>query len=155
MSVCKRCGKSMAVLVNGLCSKCEQLRMYEINQEKEEKALGVDLESLTEDNLNSEMTDDNYNQWMTMGKTFSPQDMKNSTQLKRMWIVVKLKTSGINDNKLISKYVPYVENILDRSFDKFVNQPCKIIIKATQESEQLIQQSKVIEHENELYIISS
>lgn len=147
---CRRCGNTSAELIDGLCLNCFQIKLNEKQKRREEVISGVDEVSYGESDL--EFTDEDYDAWMTMGKTFSPNDMKNSTLLRRLWIMVKLSATGIEDPEIINSHMDDIEKLIDRAFSRLINNKCKLIIARDRESRRLAQQ-KLIDYENDVFII--
>ena len=141
--------------IQGLCMNCYQAELYKINKRKEAVRLGVDSEiaqCLTSD---LEFTDADYEHWVTMGKTYSIDDAKNSVELRRMWILIKLNSTGLYDQDIILKNFKDIEILLDRNLSKLVNKKCKIIIGNSAETRAMIRQSDVLDMENAVVIAMS
>ena len=152
---CRKCGviTDSLLILDGLCTTCVQVKINEQSRRKEEARMGVDRE-LTDSIISElELTDEDYEQWLTMGKTFSDSDMANSVELKRIWIMVKLNASGIYDNDVIGDNIEDIESLLDRNFSKLVRRKCKLLIALTPQDRQLIRESNVVDYENKVYIL--
>lgn len=154
---CRKCGNMVdpMLIINGLCTNCVQLDMQNKSRKQEEVRMGVDRNMLGTIISDVEFTDDEYERWMTMGSTYSSTDMKNNKTLRRLWIMVKLNSAGIYNEKIISDNFKYIETILDRNLSKLVNNKCKIIIGETSEARKIIRSSEVIDFEESVYIIKA
>jgi len=154
--ICRKCGSTVdpSFMINGLCTNCIQADMKLKSKRQEEARMGIDTDLTNVLSSDLELTDKDYEKWMTMGKAFSPDNMK-SVELRRLWIMVKLNATGIYDNEIISKNFTDIEVLLDRSFSKLVNNKCKILIGSTAETRKLVRESTVIDYEKEVYIIKA
>ncbi|MBO5388637.1 MAG: hypothetical protein J6A59_10935 [Lachnospiraceae bacterium] len=154
---CRKCGTitDPNMMIDGLCTNCVQVNLQMKSKRKEEVRLGVDRGML--ENITSEMTftDEDYERWLTMGKTFSSENMKDSRELRRIWIMVKFNAAGIYDGKVISDNFSDIETLLDRNFSKLINNTCKILIGNTGEARKVVRQSTVIDYENQVYILKA
>ena len=152
---CRKCGTTVStdLLIQGMCMTCFQLQLNEKAKRQEEIARGVDREAL--DIIKSEVvfTDEDYEQWLTMGKAFSPDDMKNSRELRRLWILVKLNASGVYDGTVISDNVADIETLLDRNLQKLINRRCRIVIANNSKLRREVLQETVIDYEGQVYIL--
>ena len=151
---CRKCGTitDSLMMIDGLCTTCVQLKINEQSRRKEEARMGVDRE-ISDGLAQLELTDEDYEQWLTMGNTFNNSDMSKSTELKRIWIMVKLNASGIYDNDIIIEHIEDIENLLDRNFSKLVKRKCKLLIAITPQDRQTIRESNVLDYENKVYIL--
>lgn len=154
-NLCRKCGAptSTVEMINGLCLSCFQLQLNEKAKRQEEIAVGVDKEAL--DIIKSEVvfTDEDYEQWLTMGKAFSPDDMQNSRELRRLWILVKLNASGVYDGNVISDNLADIETLLDRNLQKLINRRCRIVVADTAKLRREVVQEPVIDYEGQVYIL--
>lgn len=153
---CRKCGTitDPSMMIDGLCTTCIQVNLHEKNKRKEEVRLGVDRDMLGSITSEFTFTDKDYEQWLTMGKAFSPDNM-NSREMRRLWIMVKLNAAGIYDSKVISKHFKDIETLLDRNFSKLVNNTCRLLVGNTGETRKIVRQSTVIDYENEVYILKA
>ena len=154
---CRKCGTitDPNMMIDGLCTNCIQASIKEKSKRKEEVRLGVDrglLDTITSDLT---FTDADYEKWLTFGKSFSSDNMKNSKELRRIWIMVKFNAAGIYDNKVISENFSDIEVLLDRNFSKLINNTCKILIGNTGEARRIVRNSEVIDYENEVFILKA
>lgn len=154
---CRKCSATVdtSMMINGLCTNCIQAELMVKSKKREEARIGVDKGFI--DTVSSELTltDQDYERWMTLGKSFSPADMKNSRELRRMWVMVKFNAAGIYDGETISKHSPDIEKLLDRNFSKLVGNKCRILIANTAETRKIVRQYEVIDYENEAYILKA
>jgi hypothetical protein len=126
--------------------------LHESARRKEEVRLGVDPE-LTEVESGTELSEDDFQMWLTLGKSYSPQDMARSQELKRIWIMVKLGTAGISNVDNMSEYIDCMEVLLDRNFSKLVGTRCNIIVAKDSEGRRQVRQSEIIDYEKDVYIV--
>ena len=154
--VCRKCGSIVdpSFMIKGLCTNCIQADIHESSKRKEEARLGVSIEP--DDSIiasDIEFSDEDYENWLTMGNTFTPSDMKSSVELRWIWILVKLNAAGVYDNKVILENFPDIEELLDRSFTRLLNNKCRILIGNTPELRQKVRESTVIDYKNQVYIL--
>jgi hypothetical protein len=142
-------------MIDGLCTNCIQVNIREKSKKQEEVRLGVDRQLL--DNITSDLTftDADYEKWITLGKSFSSDSMRDSKELRRIWIMVKFNAAGIYDNNVIADNFKDIEALLDRNFSKLINNTCRILIGNTGEARRIVKNSTVIDYENEVYILKS
>ena len=152
---CRKCGSTVDphLMINGLCTNCIQLELKNKSKKREEVQMGVDSDVISDLTSEIEFTDEEYEKWLTWGHAFSPENM-NVKELRRMWIMVKLNAAGVYDNSVISKNFPDIELLLDRNFSKLVKQKCRILIGNSGETRRIVRESKVIDYENEVYILA-
>ena len=156
-AVCIKCGRvtdnQTLLQLKGICLSCLQLKLNEKSKKQEEIAMGVDRDAL--DQIRSEVvfTDEDYEQWLTMGKAFSPDDMQNSRELRRLWIIVKLNASGVYDGNVISDNIAAIETLLDRNLQKLINRRCRVVIANTSDLRREVLQETVIDYEEQVYIL--
>lgn len=152
---CRKCGETVdsSMMINGLCMNCIQAEIMLKSKKREEVRMGVDSDIL--DTMSSEIsiTKTDYEKWLTMGKTFSPNDMQKSKELRRLWIMVKFNAIGIYDPETISKHIGSIEIILDRNLSKLVGNKCRIIIANDAKTRSIVRQQDVLDYEKEVYII--
>lgn len=153
---CRKCGETTdpSMMIDGLCTNCIQVKMHEKSKKEEAVRMGVDKDMI--DYMSSEITftDKDYESWVTLGNEFSPENIKNSMELRKLWIIVKLNSVGIYDIDTITKCFGAIETILDRNLSKLINNKCRIIIGNTPETRKVIRSSDVIDYEDEVYIIA-
>jgi hypothetical protein len=154
---CRKCGRPTdpGMMVNGLCMTCVQADLKEKSKRREEVMMGVDMDAINELSSGVTLTNDDYDRWMTMGKAFTPNDMKNSRELRRLWIMVKFNAAGVYDNETITKNLADVETLLDRNFSKLIGNKCRLLIANDAEKRREVRQNKVIDYENETYILQA
>lgn len=150
---CRKCGTvtDPSMMIDGLCTTCIQVKLRDKSKRQEEVRMGIDAPTI-EETGDLELTDEDYERWMLLGKNFSPNDMK-SVEMRRLWIMVKFNAAGIYDNKTISENLENIEILLERNFSKLVNNKCRIIIGNTAENRQIVKQAEVIDYEDEAYIL--
>ena len=152
---CRKCGSvvSADLLIQGMCMTCFQLQLNEKAKRQEEIASGVDRDAI--DIIKSEVvfTDEDYEQWLTMGRAFSPDDMQNSRELRRLWILVKLNASGVYDGNVISDNIADIETLLDRNLQKLINRKCRIVVASNSKLRREVLQETIIDYEGQVYIL--
>lgn len=139
---CISCGKQekLGSYRHGLCSKCVQVYMGNIEREISEIENGNRL--MDDDNKPSMLSEEDLARYLVMGANAS----SNNQLAKNMWVIVKLMISGIQDKKVISDIKPKLYKILDRSFDAIKDKQCKIVVGDCNSG-------NVIEKEDNVYII--
>lgn len=153
---CRKCGTIVDpnMMIDGLCTNCIQVKMRDKSRKREEAMMGVDSDPFLEAR-ELQMTNEDYERWLTFDSTYSPKDMKESRELRRLWILVKLNAVGIYDNELISNNFVNIELLLNRNFSKLVNNKCKIVIDNSSEVRKVIRNSDVIDYEYKVYILQA
>lgn len=165
---CIRCGNVSDLLFKGKCMNCVQVDNYKKQMKQDEVALGVSsMDDIEEDNqIDTEMakksnycadldlSDEEYDNWMTMGNTVSPKDIKGDPQLRRVWLIVKLNAAGL-PLSAINDYIEDLEKLLDTCFMKLINRKCRIIIANSSENRKLIKSSVVIDYRNDVFIVEA
>lgn len=150
---CRKCGTIVdpSTLVDGMCLNCVQIEYNKRTKMREELRAGVS-DIVASD---TEISEEDYDRWMTLGHTFTSNDLKNDAVLRKLWIIVKFNCAGIYDNKIIDDNYCDIEELLDRNLSNLIGKKCKIVIADTPESRKLIKQSDVIDYKNKTYIIYS
>ena len=122
---CRRCGSVIDELLSdkGLCFSCMQVNKESKARRREESISGLGIKMISD----VEFTTKDYDQWTTMGKEFSPDDMK-FHEMRHIWINVKLNAAGVYDFETIEENYNSIEILLDRNFSKLVNNKCRILI---------------------------
>lgn len=166
---CIRCGNVSDLLFKGKCMNCVQVDNYKKQIRQDEVALGISsMEDFEEDSAKVDdkmaqrsnycaefdFSDEEYDNWMTMGKTVSPKDIKGDPQLRRIWLIVKLNAAGL-PLSAINNYTEDLEKLLDACFMKLINRKCRIIIANSSENRKLIKSSKVIDYRNDVFIVEA
>jgi hypothetical protein len=153
---CIKCGSLTEFSIKGLCTNCYQAVLHKKEVRKEEALSGVgDVDFSNSASSELEFTDADYERWVTMGKAYSPNDIKKSVELRRIWIIVKLNAAGVKDNKVIEDNFANIETLLNRSFSKLINNKCTLIIATTPENKRKIKTGEVIDYEKEVYILKA
>lgn len=131
--VCRVCNGPIGNnAINGICLLCFQTGNTEEDKVKEEKSAGVDFESTHEYSTESEFTEEDFNDWMTFGQgNFSPQKR---TENRRKWLYKKLCGKDNWTEALIDIYLPSLEKIIDKHFDKLLGDQYKIVMVTGNES---------------------
>lgn len=153
--ICRKCGQvtDPSVMIDGLCMNCIQARMLEKSRKREEIQLGTDKELLKQVSSDVVLTDQDYENWLTLRNFGEKGRRKDTKELRRIWIMIKFNAANIYDNETISKNFNDIETILDRNFSKLIGNKCKLILGTTPEARKTIRGSEVIDYENEVYIV--
>lgn len=165
---CIRCGNVSDMLFKGKCMSCVQVENYKKQMRQNEVALGISsMEDFSDTSrIESEMahksgycaeldiSDEEYDNWLTMGKTVSPKDIKGDPQLRRIWLIVKLNAAGL-PLSAINNYIEDLENLLEVCFMKLINHKCKVVIANSTENKKIIKSSNIIDYKNDVYIVSA
>lgn len=137
-NICIICGEKGA-LKRGMCPRCVQLKMV------------TEIEDTDEEN--GTMTPEQFETWITQGrKNVNIDAMRKNTNVRKMWILIKLKVAGIsNENtKNIGEYYKKAEKMLERSDSKLLGTKCKLVISSNGSD---IDTSSIIDKEDDLYIV--
>ena len=155
---CIRCGNVSDLLFKGKCMNCVQVDNYKKQVRQDEVALGISsMEDFEEESTKIDdkmaqrsnycaefdFSDEEYDDWMTMGKAVSPKDIKG-----------KLNAAGL-PLSAINNYIDDLEKLLDTCFMKLINRKCRIIIANSSENRKLIKSSKVIDYKNDVFIVEA
>ena len=165
---CIRCGNVEDLLFKGRCMSCVQVENYKRQIRQNEVALGIssmddfndstraDAEMAKQSGYCAEFdfSTEEYDSWVTMGKSVSPKDIKGDPQLRRIWLIVKLNAAGL-PLSAINDYIEDLEKLLDACFMKLINQKCKIVIANSAENKKLIKSSMIIDYRNEVFIVEA
>lgn len=153
---CRKCGSPVdpAMMINGLCNNCVQVELMKKSKRREEARIGMDRATLDAISSEIKLSDSDYEQWLTLGKTFSSSDM-NIQELRRMWIMVKFNAAGIYDFNTIADNYESIERILDRNFSKLLGNRCRIMIASTAEQRRVVRQQEIIDYDKEVYIFKA
>jgi hypothetical protein len=151
---CRKCGTltDPSMMIDGLCTTCVQAQIYEKSKLREEVDYGS--QEAIDATGGKKMTNEDLQIWLTLGNSYSPNDMR-SHEMKRLWIMVKLGTSGITDEKDMPEYIDCMEKMLDRNFTKLIGHRCDVIAAKDSESRKRVRQSKVIDFEKDVYIVEA
>ena len=153
---CRVCGESVDVsmMIKGLCTNCIQADMYEQGKKFEESRIGVGDEFRgIASSAELELTDEEYEQWLLMGNTFSHEEFRDSTLLRKIWIMVKLFESGKITNEILEANMVDIEETLDRSFSKMIGVKCLVMIAETPEDRRVIREHEIIDTQNKVFIL--
>lgn len=151
---CIVCGSVTDMILKGRCMNCYQAILHTKAKKKEEALNGVMGTDEYSASISSELelTEEDYERWLTMGNTVSPKDIKEDVRLRRMWIIVKLSTAGI-DMDLINEYAPIVEELLETCFSKLIRNKCRIVIANNSETKKLVKSGTIIDYKDDVYIL--
>lgn len=158
---CRKCGNvgDPSMMVNGLCVSCVQVEMVNKSKKQEDARRGLGLDVIHEiyerQGGEVELTDEDYEQWMTFRvRPSAPKlDIMKSMELKRLWILIKLNATGVYDTDVIADNFKNIEALLDRNFTKLIGNRCRIIIADTPEMRKVVRESEVIDYNDKVYII--
>lgn len=165
---CIRCGNVSDMLFKGKCMNCVQVENYKKQIKQNEVALGIssmddfndeikaDSEIVKQSGYCAELdfSDEEYDNWLTMGKTVSPKNIKDDPQLRRIWLIVKLNAAGL-PMSAINDYIEDLEKLLDTCFMKLINRKCRIIIANSSENRKLLKSSEIIDYRNSVFIVKA
>lgn len=146
---CIKCGNLITFGIKGMCTTCYQVKMNDLERRKEEALNGVPETSALS------FTDEEYEQWLTMGNAYSPADIQKSRELRRIWIIVKLGAAGITDAELISENFKDIEVLLNRCFTKLIHNKCRLLLSVDDTSRKAIKAGNIIDSEKSVYIIEA
>lgn len=144
---CIKCNKSSKIIVRGLCSNCYQLVAMKMQRDLDGNTIdeGFNIES---------MNPEEYERWMTMGKSMSPDEIRSNKELQKMWTMLKFKLAGITDATVIQDNFENVLKIIDRSAEKLIGNKCKLAVADSKDKLNKEEQQKIIDSEGKVYIIS-
>ena len=153
--ICRKCGTptDSEMMINGLCTNCVQADMMEKSKKREEISMGL-LDIDGECSADTEMSEADYDTWVTSRPIYGPKDLAKSLIARKMWIMVKLNASGIYDEKTIGDYYKDIETLLDRCLSKLIGNKCQLVIGNNAERRRQIREGNVIDFENEVYILA-
>ena len=151
--ICRKCKTESDILIKGYCESCIQGINFEQDKADEEERMGVGSDSIECAKGGVEMTDEMFESWLMLSKSYSPEDFARDRQLRFLWVMVKLRAVGIKDNKLIADKFGAIEKMLDRSFEKLKGTKCTLIIACTDEIKNWAESNEVIDKEEDVYIL--
>lgn len=154
---CRKCNNIVdsSLMIKGLCTTCVQVDMHNKSKKREEIRMGVDMDMSEPLSSGLELSDEDYERWMTMDRTYTPEDLKKSKELRYIWIMVKLNSVGEYDNEVIKNNFNDIEELLDRNFSKLIGNKCRVIIGNNSENRKIIRSSEVIDYLNQSYILKA
>lgn len=155
---CRKCGDTVdpLMMINGMCTNCIQAEITNKSRKQEEvrRRVGVDIISEMDNGEDSvELTDEDYEHWITFSNKYSKTDIMRSQELKRMWVLIKLNATGVYDNKVIGENFKDIEELLDRNFTKMIGKRCRIVIADTASARKMVRDNEVVDHSNKVYIL--
>ena len=154
---CRKCKmeRDSAIMINGVCTYCMQVQVYNKCKKQEEIRMGVDKDMLEPLISELELSDEDYERWLTMGNAYTPNDLKKSKELRYIWILVKLNSVGGYSNDVVRKHFNDIEELLDRNFSKLIGNKCRLIIGDNSANRRIIRDSAVIDYINQSYIVEA
>lgn len=154
---CRKCNSLVdsTLMIKGLCTTCIQVDMHNKSKRREEIRMGVDRDMVEPLASALELSDEDYEKWLTMDNTYTPDDLKRSKELRYIWIMVKLNSVGEYDNEVIKENFNDIEELLNRNFSKLIGNKCKVIIGNNSDNRKIIRGSEVIDYVNQSYILKA
>lgn len=146
---CYRCGKK-GIQMDGKCAACCQVDAYKQNKKSYQAA--ADLGNME---LNSKLTEDQFENWLTSHPIFDFNDMEKDPILRKIWIMTKLRGVGIVDEKIINEHYDDIEKVIDMNINKLNNTRCRLIIAYTPQLRKLIRKysgSGILAMHNDIYL---
>lgn len=150
---CRKCGTDVDpdFIINGLCTNCVQADAYAKAKSQEEALSGVESSEYVSDSV---FTDDDFEHWMLLSKSFSYDDMKKSQELQYIWVTVKLNAAGIYDQQIISDNMSSIRKLLDANLSKLRGRKCRLVIDCSPKIKDLIHTSTIIAQDGMVYILA-
>lgn len=148
---CYKCGKK-GIQMDGKCASCCQIDAYKQNKKSYEAA--ADLGNL---DLNSNLTEEQFENWLTNYPIFDFHDMETDPILRKIWIMTKLRGVGIVDESIINEHYADIEKLIDMNLNKLKNTRCRMIIAYTPQLRKLIRKysgSGIIAMQNDVYLFN-
>lgn len=127
-NTCRKCGKTSAQLIMGMCISCAQTQAYLKGKKREESRLGVGEENFDMISSESVLTDKEYDSWLQYTQTYNYEMFKNDSQLRRLWIVVKLKSINIDTDKVTPEQYEDIEKLLAANADSIKGKKCILYV---------------------------
>lgn len=119
---CYKCGKK-GIQLDGKCATCCQIDAYKQNKKAYQAA--ADIGNLE---VNSDLTEEQFEHWLTGYPIFNFKDMERDPILRKIWIMTKLRGVGIVDENIINEHYDDIEKIVDMNLNKLNNTRCRMII---------------------------
>lgn len=119
--ICIRCGEPITGhgSINGLCYGCSQKDYEEKQRREEELSSGVALELLEAYSTGIELTEDDYNWWVTFGQgNFTPQYLK---QCRQNWLRKRLTGDGGWSKELVENNLDAIESLMEKHISKVLD----------------------------------
>lgn len=127
-SICRKCGKPSAQLLMGMCITCAQTQAYMKSKKREEARLGVGEDNYDKVAPDSILTDAEYESWLQYTQTYNYEMFKSDSQLRRLWIVVKLKSIHINPDNVTPEQYEDIEKLLAANADSIKGKKCILYV---------------------------
>lgn len=129
---CRKCGIPSFGLVRGLCMDCLQLdAINSYSKQMEEDCSNESDEEKDAFSAAMTFTESEFEKYMVYdpnGLGFTPEDLKKSLLMKKIWIMTKLTAAGITDSKLINDNLEDIIYLIDNNFEKLLNKKCILTI---------------------------
>ena len=125
IKVCRCCGESLGNnSIEGICLICIQTNSQEENKAREEKNAGVDYETLKEYTSDRQMTEEDFNAWMVSNPFGAP----TQSDIRKKWLLKKVKGDPNWNEDKVNIYMPTLEKLMNKYFDKVNNKHCKFVV---------------------------
>lgn len=123
---CIKCGKQLenGMSISFMCDKCYQSRAYELSKLYDQ----MDDISDEQDDTNEELTDAEFDKFLTSGNSFSFEDIENSQELRALWVMFKLSAIGLANNESLSAYFSNAMALLNDHIEELRGHKCEYII---------------------------
>jgi len=136
---CIKCGVTSNIIMQGYCPNCYQL-----------KVMSSQMQSAGINSIAGDMSEEQFEKWITSGKSMSLEEINKNPELKKMWVILKLQLAGIKENKDVQNYFGKAIKMVDRSTEKLMGVKCKFIISNNGAG---IDKANIIDSEEDLYIV--
>lgn len=149
-SDCFKCGKK-GIQMGGKCATCCQIDAYKRNKKTYE--VENDLGDLAD--IQTDMTEEQFERWLTGYPIFSFKDMETDPLLRKIWIMTKLRGVGIVDEGIINDHYEDIEAIINNNLKSLKNTHCRMIIAYTPELRKLIRKYSgdgILAMQNDVYL---
>lgn len=125
--ICRKCGGPLGRhSIKGICLGCKQLNEADETKQRDEIQSGVELKQLQRlTNGTTTFTEDDYNNWVTMGQGNFKKIDKYSKD--KQFIINRFKADKIWNKENINDYIEDIISLLDRHTDKLTKSNLHII----------------------------
>lgn len=135
--------------IKGLCYGCSQAEYEDKQRKEEELASGVALELLEAYSNGVEITEEDYNHWMTFSQgTFSPAYLK---ECRQNWLRKKLIEQGGWSSDLVESNLDAIESLMEKHISKVLNGKYMLVYYDPKNTKQRIRQ--FIDHTGHIFLV--
>lgn len=148
---CYKCGEK-GIQLGYKCARCCQVDAYK--QVKNNNEMRMSLGGLQ---TNSKMSEQEFNDWLTMSPVFNFSDFENDPTLQKLYVKVKLLCVGIADDSIIDKYYDDIIKLLLDNKHIIQDQSCRVVIAYTPELVKLVRSYSgegILAGYNNIYLFS-